>query len=406
MRYILFTLCFCLTEISHAQKTNYEALINEGNELLHHTRYPLAEETFKKALSLDTNRVEAYYGLGRTYLEFYKTGEIKGADCILYLNKALIKDSSYEHPYPLLAFCKGKMHDFNGALVDYDNAIRRSPDSSNYFGRAMIKVKLNNMDGACADFQEAIKLGSTIARKVVTNRLIGITCDSIKPLTPREILMKSYFEIKDKKSVSYDVTFRTTTSTDKYQHSVHAKAFILKRIPGEPDDMPYFWISTADTSYFFYDMSSVYVVNSSGKTATVFEVPFFFNSNMMTRNGVMLTELIWSSFFVPTKSKNKAEDPTLTIEPKFDTVINGRSCYQMLLKYPDDAQVSEHSLLMCFNKEDYMPVFFASKMKHGGVYQYSEFNMTDYVFDKVDVSKFSKSQIPESYKIETYKSEH
>ena len=223
------------------------------------------------------------------------------------------------------------------------------------------------------------------------------------PRTPKELLMKSYFEIKDKKSVEYNVMYRTTTSVDKYQHTAHAKAYIQRRITNEEDNMAYFWVSPIDSYYFFYDLSSVYSVDRGQKIAIVFEAPFFFNSHIMTTNGVPLTELLWSSFFTPDKLVDKAENASLQIDKQYDTVINGVSCYQLLIKFPDDAKYTDHRLTMCFNKSDYMPIYLFSFIRHDGIYEYSFSSITDYVFDKVDPSKFTKSQIPGDYKIENYK---
>ena len=63
------------------------------------------------------------------------------------------------------------MKDFNGALNDYNNAIKLKPDYAiAYNNRGNVKFNLKNYRGAIMDYSYAIKFKSKGPSKIFTNR--------------------------------------------------------------------------------------------------------------------------------------------------------------------------------------------------------------------------------------------
>ena len=149
-----------------AQNSNYDNLIKEGKFDLDNNRTLNAIDKFTEAYALSPTCFNAPYYLGLSYL---KECQEKNKDCKLcieFLNKALGIDSNKENIHYALGRCKGLMHDFTGALIDLNIAIQKHPDTSGYTSRALLEVKLNDLNGACWDFYLSSKLGSVLSKKM------------------------------------------------------------------------------------------------------------------------------------------------------------------------------------------------------------------------------------------------
>ena len=129
-------------------------------------KYKFAEEKLRIALGMDSNRVEAYYCIGLVY---YIDCEMEGKNCdtcIFYFNKAIEKNKDYENPHFYIGSCKGTVHDFNGALKEFNIAIEKHSDTLVYARRAKIKVQLKDLVGACEDYYNSAQLGSILSREI------------------------------------------------------------------------------------------------------------------------------------------------------------------------------------------------------------------------------------------------
>ena len=63
---------------------------------------------------------------------------------------------------------KSKGNDLKGALKMFDKAIEIKPDYSDaYLGRGSVKFSLNDISGACNDWEIANKLGNTQATLLI-----------------------------------------------------------------------------------------------------------------------------------------------------------------------------------------------------------------------------------------------
>ena len=171
-------LLLLITNQSYCQISDYKVFVNEGKELRDKGRFPLSVEKLHKAIGLDRNCVVAYYEMGRTYSRFNDITPVYGDSCLYYFQRAFEIDSNYGELHACLGRIKGVLHDFNGALYYLNIALKKQPDTALYTSRALVEVKLNDMNAACKDFTEAIKLGSKLSRKIVSYNLLGVDCSA------------------------------------------------------------------------------------------------------------------------------------------------------------------------------------------------------------------------------------
>jgi tetratricopeptide (TPR) repeat protein len=145
----------------------YKKLTDESFELLKQENIPAAVNFCKQALTIDSSKVEANYGLGIAYLHYCQKQKIYCENSLFYLNKAIKINDNYRSGYFNRGQCKGSIGDYKGALEDFNKAIQQnSKDADAYFCRAMIKIKLQDNQGACEDFHKSGLLGDETARKL------------------------------------------------------------------------------------------------------------------------------------------------------------------------------------------------------------------------------------------------
>jgi tetratricopeptide (TPR) repeat protein len=74
-------------------------------------------------------------------------------------NEAIRLDPNYSAAYDNRGNVKRQKGDLNGAIADINQAIRLNPKNAiAYFNRARVKEKHGDLDGAIADFNQAISL--------------------------------------------------------------------------------------------------------------------------------------------------------------------------------------------------------------------------------------------------------
>ncbi len=96
-----------------------------------------------------------------------------------YFNKALIIDPDTKD-FLIFSFrgnARSKMHQYSDAISDFDRAIDIKPENimdysnwvKNYFNRGVAKYYLNDLTGACKDWNKALGLGFGQAHDFITN---------------------------------------------------------------------------------------------------------------------------------------------------------------------------------------------------------------------------------------------
>ncbi len=127
-----------------------------------------AKDQYVKVVPDTTNRqantFQNYYNWG---ILKYRVGDyIKAID---YFEKALALNPNAQDfmLYAYLGNAQSKLHRYNDAVSSYDQALSINPSNvmqysnwvRNYFNRGVAKYYLNDMEGACKDWNKALELG-------------------------------------------------------------------------------------------------------------------------------------------------------------------------------------------------------------------------------------------------------
>ncbi|MFZ2340440.1 MAG: tetratricopeptide repeat protein [Bacteroidales bacterium] len=74
----------------------------------------------------------------------------------------------YWQAYSSRGGAKGYIEDYQGAIEDFNKAIRINPsDDKSYYGRGLAKIVLNQKESGCSDLQRALKLGNPQAKETI-----------------------------------------------------------------------------------------------------------------------------------------------------------------------------------------------------------------------------------------------
>jgi tetratricopeptide (TPR) repeat protein len=102
----------------------------------------------------ETEKAVTYFDLG---FAKQKKGDLDGA--MVDYNQAIRLNPKYPAAYDRLGITKFKKGDLDGAMADYNQALMLKPDFAGpYNNRGVVKSRKGDLDGAIADYSQAIKL--------------------------------------------------------------------------------------------------------------------------------------------------------------------------------------------------------------------------------------------------------
>jgi tetratricopeptide (TPR) repeat protein len=145
------------------------AYANRGRLEIKMHNYFGALSDFQKALALDKNMKGLYYFMG---VAREQVGDHQGA--LLAYTKAIEYDPKNAAAFDDRAFVRQITKDEKGAFSDFSQAISMKPDSfpDAYRARGLLKIKLNDKNGACIDLHRSYKL----APDSITLHYIEMNC--------------------------------------------------------------------------------------------------------------------------------------------------------------------------------------------------------------------------------------
>ena len=113
-----------------------------------------ARDDYRTALKLNSYHEVAKHNLG-----VLTSREGKEAESNQMLDDAISNNPSLPYPYAERGFNRMEQKDWNGALKDYNEAIRIDSTNEEYFlNRALVREKLKDMTGAYLDYSNAISI--------------------------------------------------------------------------------------------------------------------------------------------------------------------------------------------------------------------------------------------------------
>jgi len=113
-----------------------------------------AIEEFSKAITMNSNNLDAIYNRGRVLIDL---GEFNKA--IIDLNDAIKIDPNFSSAYHNRGVAKYYLKNYTEAIVDFNSAIRLNPKAGKaYFMLGIVYTDINNRESACANFQKAYSL--------------------------------------------------------------------------------------------------------------------------------------------------------------------------------------------------------------------------------------------------------
>ena len=216
----------------------------------------------------------------------------------------------------------------------------------------------------------------------------------------KEIIMQSYKSLSIRKSIQYsaDCRFKFFDGDDTMQFSSN-----VQMLKNAKDTIfgGYLKYTLGDTMYSCYNLDKIFSVDNKNKKVKIYDPH---KGEYWAMTGNIRYRVVLKYFFEPERMYRLAtEDGIFTILT--DTTIDGKECYRIEKKMPDDEEFSDNVITTCFNKADKIPVYQYSRIKLQGNYQYNTIKLSYYRFNTLSEDDFSMKAIPAKYRIDTFKEE-
>ncbi len=145
------------TETIYAQSKQDVILVNQAKDIIYNGNQQdngRALALINKAIEFNPKNAEAfcYRGLLNNLAGYNK-------EALIDYNNALVLDKTLAIAYKGRGIVKDNLHDYKGAIADYDVAIKLSPDMVAYHYRGSAKMMDGQTEDACADFKKSCELG-------------------------------------------------------------------------------------------------------------------------------------------------------------------------------------------------------------------------------------------------------
>jgi tetratricopeptide (TPR) repeat protein len=159
---IFFGLVSCIDskpDVVILTSSDYDNLIEAGHKFAASGRQNDAIQQFSYALSIDSTRIEAYYGLGFVYNQNCTQKHIDCQKAIDYCTKAIRIDSSYRHAFYNRANCYAVMKQYEKALMDLTNRFSLGKEDADYYAiRVVCCLNVGDTLLAHENYTQAVQL--------------------------------------------------------------------------------------------------------------------------------------------------------------------------------------------------------------------------------------------------------
>ena len=157
-------------QLTHAQG-KVSKMVAKGNEFFEKMDFKTAESYYDKAISLDSNCVEAYIQKSDVFIQ--KSDFNNSFHWIqlglIAAHNANESSETIAHIYSIRSFVYFNLNDYKNAINDLNTAISLNDENSNYYYmRALIRRINSDLKGCCADLKKASSLGLTKADESLT----------------------------------------------------------------------------------------------------------------------------------------------------------------------------------------------------------------------------------------------
>ena len=175
-KYIFSVLCLFYFSAGFAQDP--KALLKDAMELAKQEKYQESMPLFNQSIDLAPGDYYSHFNRGLAKLKLnYCEDALKDFDAALMLS------AKYKKTYAPRAEAKQHLTDYQGAVLDYTEAIKNEPANGVlYFSRGNVQQLLGHTDSACQDFAKANQLGKKEAKKKL-DKCRETTYDGLK-ITP------------------------------------------------------------------------------------------------------------------------------------------------------------------------------------------------------------------------------
>jgi tetratricopeptide (TPR) repeat protein len=115
------------------------------------------------------------------------------------LDALIAQEPAHVEAYVARARVRRRLQDAEGAIADYTKAIRIAPKAATYLARSLVWLGLNNLNAAIADSREAIALDPNLAGAYrLLGKALGQSGDGLGAIMAYKQAARCYLESKDK----------------------------------------------------------------------------------------------------------------------------------------------------------------------------------------------------------------
>ncbi|WP_185113995.1 tetratricopeptide repeat protein [Fulvivirga imtechensis] len=151
------------TEYLRLEPTHVKSLYNRGRAYEELGEYEKALADFNKVVKEDPLNTNAYLSITSDY--YYRQQDYENT--IFYAEKVLAQNENSVIAHTLKGKAYQKLGKLQEAMAAYNAAISVDKEYADaYLSRGLLRVHLNQISRACADFQMAASLGSDKAKAV------------------------------------------------------------------------------------------------------------------------------------------------------------------------------------------------------------------------------------------------